>query len=122
VLRRALAAVSLATLVACSSHAAGGAQAEADKVTQAVYNNDATAVTQDFSDDLKAQVTRSDVGALSDKMHKLGDYKGLTYLSYDAPKDEFTYRADFSNGNMDVVIRFDAAGKVTAYRVFPPAK
>lgn len=121
-LRRALAALSLAALAACSSHAAAGAQAEADKVTQAVYNNDAPAVTQDFTDDLKAQVTRADVGALSDKMHKLGDYKGLTYLSYDAPKDEFTYRADFSSGSMDVVIRFDSAGKVTAYRVFPPAK
>ena len=121
-LRRALAALSLATLAACSSHAAGGAQAEADKVTQAVYNNDVAAVSEDFTDDLKAQVTRSEVGTLSDKMHKLGDYKGLTYLSYDAPKDEFTYRAGFSSGSMDVVIRFDSAGKVTAYRVFPPAK
>jgi hypothetical protein len=67
-------------------------------------------------------VTRAEVGTISDQMHKLGDYKGLTMLSSDATKSEFTYRADFTNGSMNVVVRVDPNGKLSAYRVFPNGK
>ncbi len=64
------------------------------------------------------QVTRGEVGTLSDKMHRLGDYKGLTFVSSDPNKSEFTYRADFANGSSNVVLRLDSNGKLSAYRVF----
>jgi hypothetical protein len=51
-------------------------------------------------------------------MHGLGEYKGLTYVSGDPAKNEFTYRADFDKGSMNVVVRVDNDGKLAAYRVF----
>jgi Protein of unknown function (DUF3887) len=107
-------------LAGCAGNTTGQAQAAADSTTKAVYNDDAGAVTQNFDDQLKNQVTRSEVGILSDQMHKLGDYKGLTYVSNDPAKNEYTYRADFSKGSMNVVLKLDADGKIAAYRVFEP--
>ena len=110
------------TLAACNSGAngAGGAQGAADTTTKAVYNDDSAAVTQNFDDALKNQVTRSEVGILSDQMHKLGDYQGLAYVSTDNAKNEYTYRANFTKGTMNVVVRMDSDGKFAAYRVFAP--
>lgn len=107
-------------LAACGGNQTGQAQNAADATTRAVYNDDVNSVTQDFDDNLKAQVTRSEVGILSDQMHKFGDYKGLTYVSNDPGKNEYTYRADFTKGSMNVVLKLDADGKVAAYRVFSP--
>ena len=119
-LRWSLAAASLVLLAACNSHAAGGgAQQEADRITRAVYNNDVDSATQNFDDSIKPQVTRTEVGIMSDQMHKLGDYKGLTYVSDDPSRNRYTYRGEFTNGSMNVLIRFDQDGKVAAYRVFP---
>ena len=71
---------------------------------------------------MQARVSRAEVGALSDKMHALGSYKGLTLLSTDPAKSEFTYRADFEKGSMNVVVRVDQDGKLAAYRVFPQSQ
>lgn len=107
-------------LAACAGNGTGQAQSAAESTTKAVYSDDADAVTQNFDDNLKTQVTRSEVGILSDQMHKLGDYKGLTYVSNDPAKNEYTYRADFTKGSMNVVLKLDADGKIAAYRVFAP--
>jgi hypothetical protein len=107
-------------LAACAGNSTGQAQAAADSTTKAVYTDDADAVTQNFDDTLKAQVTRSEVGILSDQMHKFGDYKGLTYVSNDPAKNEYTYRANFTKGSMNVVLKLDPDGKIAAYRVFAP--
>jgi hypothetical protein len=118
----ALAAVLAIAFAGCSGHsnrASGDAQAAADSVTKSVYADDVDQVGANFDDDLKQTVTRSEVGILSDQMHKLGDYKGLTFVSQDPGKSEFTYRADFTNGTMNVVVRLDPSGKISAYRVFP---
>lgn len=104
-------------LAACGGHSGGQPQNAADATTQAVYNDDLTGVTQNFDDSLKAQVTRSEVGILSDKMHSMGDYKGLTYVRTDPSKNEYTYRANFSSGAVNVVLRMDSDGKIAAYRV-----
>jgi hypothetical protein len=40
-------------------------------------------------------------------------------LSSDPTKNEFTFRAQFSKGTMNVVERLDPDGKVAAYRVVP---
>jgi len=114
----ALVACGLLALAACSG-TASGTQATADSITRAVYNNDTDTASANFNDSLKQQITRASVGTISDQMHKYGDYKGLTYLSSDPGKDEYDYRADFSNGSMVVVLRLDSNGKVSAYRVFP---
>ncbi len=110
-------------LAACNGNNSGGAaQTSADTTTKAVYNDDVNGVTENFDDTLKTQVTRSEVGILSDQMHKLGDYKGLTYVSNDPSKNEYTYRAGFTKGTMNVVVRLDTDGKLSAYRVFAPAQ
>jgi len=114
---RALVCAALgAALASCGSPAAD-AQNRADGVTKAVYNDDGAAVTQDFDSALKQKVSRAQVGLLSDKLHKLGDYKGLTYVSNDGLKNEYTYRANFSGGSAPVIVRFDSDGKIAAYRI-----
>ncbi len=106
-------------LTACGGGGNGVAQSTADAITKSVYANDAGAVQSDMDAALKTQVTRASVGALSDQMHKLGDYKGLTLLSGDATKNEYTFRGDFGSGSMNVVIKLDPDGKAAAYRVTP---
>jgi len=118
---QALSYVVLAVVLAsCGGSPAGQAQSQADTVTKAVYNNDPAAVQQNFDNALKNQITRAQVGMLSDKLHKLGEYKGLTYLSNDSLKNEYTYTAKFSNGSAPVVMRLDADGKIAAYRISLP--
>ena len=118
-----VAALAGALLVAaCGNNAASGAQGAADSTTKAVYNDDPAGVTQNFDDTLKTQLTRSEVGILSDQMHKLGNYQGLGFVSSDPNRNEYTYRASFTNGTMRVVVRLDPDGKFSAYRVFTSAQ
>ncbi len=121
--RRIVALALLAVVpAACSGALAGGgsAQAAAEGVTTAAYADNFAGVTEHFDRQLRATVSRAEVGALSDKMHALGTYQGLTYVSGDPTKSEFTYRANFSNGSMSLVIRMDPSGKLAAYRIFTP--
>jgi hypothetical protein len=123
-----LPAVATALLAALSLPACGGGgngnnsgvQANADSTTKAAYNDDYDGVTQNFDGNLKQQVTRAEVGILSDRMHRAGQYQGLTFVSSDPNKNEYTYRAGFSNGTMNVVVRLDPDGKMAAYRVLAP--
>ena len=117
------AALLAALLAGCSAHgtSAGAAQSIAAGITNAAYNDDVAKVTKPFDPALLRQVTRAEVGALSDQMHAHGAYKGLTLLSVDAAKSEFTYRADFTKGSANVVLRLDPNGSVSAYRVFFPS-
>ena len=121
-LRQVVAIALLAATAACNAGAnngaSGSAATTADDVTKAVFNNDVDAVTSNFDDQLKRKVSRGEVGTLSDKMHALGDYKGLTYVNGDPAKNEFTYRANFDKGTMNVVVRVDPDGKLSAYRIF----
>lgn len=91
----------------------------ADQVTKAIYANDISGVTQNFSSDLASQVTRASVGTLSDKMHALGTYQGITETATDIPSRRYTFDAKFDRGDMTVGMRLDADGKVLAYRVVP---
>ena len=118
--RQLVAIALLAATAACNagSGASGSAASTADTVTKAVYNNDADGVVSNFDDQLKQKVSRGEVGTLSDKMHALGDYKGLTYVNGDPAKNEYTYRANFDKGTMNVVVRVDPDGKLSAYRIF----
>jgi len=128
VTRKAFTALFLIVALAGCSHggsggaATGSAQNTADGITKAAYNDDYTGVSANFDDAVKRQIGRAEVGVMSDKMHKLGDYKGLTLLRTDAARNEFTYRAAFSRGTMNVGLRLDPDGKVAAYRIFLPAQ
>jgi hypothetical protein len=108
-------------LAACGGGGGGQAQNLADTTTKAVYNDDPNGVTAHFDDQLKTQVTRTEVGILSDQMHKQGDYQGLVFVSNDPAKNEYTYRANFSKGSMNVVLRLDQNGEIAAYRVLAPS-
>lgn len=110
----------VAALAACGG-AAGKAQSTADGTTKAAYANDIDTMTANFDSALKATVTRGQVGTLSDKMHALGDYQGLTLMATDFSKNEYTFLATFSKGKMNVVERLDPNGQIAAYRVFPNA-
>ena len=84
-----------------------------------MYANDYNAVTADMNSALVASVTRGEVGDLSDRMHKLGDYGGLTQATADDSAKKYTYIAKFTKGAMIVELRLDSDGKVAAYRVVP---
>jgi demethoxyubiquinone hydroxylase (CLK1/Coq7/Cat5 family) len=108
-------------LAACGGGGTGQAQSLADSTTKAVYNDDPDNVTAHFDDQLKSQVTRTQVAIISDKMHKQGDYQGLSFMSSDPNKNEYTYKANFSKGSLNVVMRLDQNGEIAAYRVLAPA-
>jgi len=109
-------AAAACILAACSSN---DPQAIATAVTRAVYSDNAGAAAGYFDDALRPQVSRAGVGVLSDKMHQLGAFNGLTLLANDLAKREYTYRAAFAKGTMNVVVRLDPDGRLAAYRVFP---
>ncbi len=89
----------------------------ADQVMRAVYDNDMQGVTANFDSALAGQVTRASLGALSDKLHSLGQYQGLTETQINVPRREYTFDAAFDKGHATVAMRLDADGKVAAYRV-----
>lgn len=116
----ALSAAALAVLLtACAGGAASSEQKMADSVTRAVYDDNYAGVTANFDDALKPEVTRTQVAQLSDVMHKLGDYQGVTMTSNDTVNKRFDFEAKFSKGTMTVKMRLDPDGKIAAYRVVP---
>ena len=91
----------------------------ADETTRAIYAADLSGATSHFDDSLKGQVTRAQLGALSDAMHMLGNYKGLTELQSNGDSGRYDYTANFDRGTMVVMLRVDPDGKIGAYRVSP---
>ncbi len=91
----------------------------ADRITRAVYADDLDATTTDFDDQTKRTITRRQVGALSDRMHALGDYRSLTQRTAQPDSGKYSYDAHFAHGTMLVELRIDPTGKVGAYRVTP---
>jgi outer membrane murein-binding lipoprotein Lpp len=118
-LTAAVAATGLFLAGCASKPAASPETAVADQVARAIYNDDVSGVTSNFTTNLASQVTRASVGALSDKMHALGTYQGLTETAIDIPSRRYTFDAKFDKGDMTVGMRLDANGKVLAYRVVP---
>ena len=108
-------AAALVALASCSQ--GSNEQSLADNITKAAYNNDIAGVTQYFDTSLAPTVSRASLGVLSDQMHKLGNYKGLTETGTDLPARRYTFDAKFDRGDMTVFMRLDPDGKVAAYRV-----
>jgi hypothetical protein len=107
-------AVAVVALAGCAS----SESKLADSTTRAVFDNNYDAVTQKFTPDLSKQVTRAQLGQLSDLMHARGDYKGITETGTE-PDGAYDFRADFSNGNLIVKMKVDSDGKISGYRVIP---
>ena len=109
----------LAFSVALAACGSSSPQHLADETTQALYRADRNAAIADFDDTLKPQVTQAQVGAISDAMHMLGNYKGLDSLHGDGNTGRYDYVANFDKGKMLVMMRMDPNGKIGAYRVTP---
>jgi hypothetical protein len=107
-----------ASLVACGMQGKNP-QSTATSVAQALYNNDYSGAIQNFDDSLKAQATRTQVALISDKMHALGDFQGLTQTKADDDTYRYWYDAKFSKGDMTVEMRLHANGSIAAYRIVP---
>jgi hypothetical protein len=90
-----------------------------DSITRAVYANDYEGTTAPFDPQTKAEVTRTEIGRLSDRMHALGSYQGLTQTKADADRGLYEFDLRFASGHMTAKLRVDPSGKVGAYRVVP---
>jgi hypothetical protein len=112
------AAIALAIVLSACAHRATPLEL-ADQTTKAVYAVDLSATQANFDDQLKTQVTREELGALSDKMHALGAYHGLKPISSDPDKGRYDFEADFAGGMLAVELRVDPSGKIGAYRIAP---
>lgn len=115
---RALAA-GFAIALALSACGGSSPQKLADDTTRAIYAGDQSGTVANFDDQLKPQVTRAQVGAISDAMHMLGDYKGLQMLDHDGNSGRYDFVANFDKGTMLVMLRMDTNGRIGAYRVSP---
>ena len=98
---------------------AGNEQKLADQVTRAVYNDDMAGVTANMDSDAAQQVTRASLGAVSDLMHRMGNYQGLTETGTDVPARRYTFDAKFDHGDLTVKLRLDPDGKIAGYHVVP---
>src|SRR3989442_401801 len=108
-------ASACAFAVVCLAGCASRESKLADATTRAVYNDDIDAVTQNFDPQLSKEVTRAQLGQLSDLMHTRGEYKGVTETGTE-PDGAYDFRADFSNGNLIVKMKLDPDGKISGYR------
>jgi len=111
-----------ACALALSGCGSSAPQRMADATTRAVYSGDRDGVVSNFDDGLRAQVTREEIGAISDYMHGLGTYKGLQPTDSNADSGRYDYQANFDKGSMLVQIRLDPGGKLAAYRVVPQSQ
>lgn len=109
-------------LAACSGSAGGGTpQQVAERVTRAVYANDLNTTIGAFDDTMQRNVTRAQLGDLSDRMHELGAFTSIVQRSGTADTGRYEFDASFTGGMMLVQMRIDPGGKIGAYRVTPEA-
>jgi hypothetical protein len=109
--------VTAAALLIVGCSAGSEATRKAETITRAVYGGDYETTVADFDAATKQSVTRSQVGALSDRMHALGDFQSLTERTAPLPTGKYEFDAAFTKGTMLVEMRLDPDGKVAAYRV-----
>ncbi|MGH7708176.1 MAG: hypothetical protein ACREM8_01030 [Vulcanimicrobiaceae bacterium] len=114
-------ALLLAFIAGCSSQNHGSPAQLTDAITKAVYANDYAATTANFDDQAKSQVTRSSLGDLSDRMHRLGAYQSLAQKNAEPDKGRYAFELTFDKGTAMAELRIDPDGKVGAYRVAFPA-
>jgi hypothetical protein len=121
-LRGKTAAVSIVlALCACGGSAdATGPQKSINETTQAVYNDDPSALQSHFDDALSKQVTLEGAASLSQKLHTFGAYKGVTQTAADPNGGRYDYSAAFDKATLAVHVRMDGDGRIAAYRIDVP--
>jgi len=120
-LPRLVAAVALACILS-SCGVAHTPERLADQTTRALYEDNHDAAIANFDEHLKLRVTRERVGAISDQMHSLGRYNGLSELHVNKDAGRFNYMAKFDRGTMIVMVMVDPAGRIAAYHLRPAAR
>ncbi len=118
---RLAAAVALASILS-SCGVAHTPERLADQTTRALYEDNHDAAIANFDEHLKLHVTREQVGAISDEMHSLGRYKGLSAPHVNTNAGRFKYTANFDRGTMIVMVMVDPAGRIAAYHVRPAGR
>lgn len=112
-------ALAFAAIPAACASSQSRATAQADAVTRAIYADDVAGVTSHLDVPVAAIVTRTEVGALSDRMHALGSYRSLQSVGGAMPRNEYIYQAVFDKGRLVVVVKLDPNGRLGAYRIVP---
>jgi hypothetical protein len=107
------------TLCACGNGAMSP-QSVADATTKAVYDDDVNAVQTHFDQSLQKTVTLDGVASLSQKLHAVGAYTGLSQTAADASSGRYDYLAQFGNTALAVHLRVDPDGHIAAYRIDVP--
>jgi hypothetical protein len=115
---RPAAALAL-TMMLASCGVAHTPERLADQTTRALYEDNHDAAIAEFDEHLKLHVTRAEVGAISDQMHALGRYKGLSKMHDGADAGRFRYAANFDRGTLIVMVTVDPAGRIVAYHLSP---
>ena len=105
-------------LASCATHTESPADL-ADRITRAVYANDLDTTSASFDEATKRAVTRTDLGALSDRMHALGTIASIKQRSGNADTGRYEFDVTFTSGSLLVQMRVDPSGRVGAYRVIP---
>lgn len=102
-------ALAAASLTACAGNRN---QAEADKITRAVINNNMSPVMGDLDPAIKGEVTRVRVAELSDELNAQGAYKGLKQDDSWCRTGYVCFDVDFTNRPYREVIKVGSDGKV----------
>lgn len=106
----------LVALVAC-----GGENADeklADRVTQAIVNNDIRPVEKDFNALTRPKLTRGAVGRLSDQLNALGKFERTHETTPpDQKNGRHTFDAVFEKATWHEDMTLDEDGKIAAFYV-----
>ena len=105
-------------LASCATHAESPADL-AERITRAVYANDLDTTLASFDEATKHAVTRTDLGALSDRMHALGTIASIKERMGNVDTGRYEFDVTFTGGSLLVQMRVDPSGRVGAYRVIP---
>ncbi|MDH2908521.1 MAG: hypothetical protein HKL92_05225 [Candidatus Eremiobacteraeota bacterium] len=108
--------LAAAAFAGCAAAPQAQAQRLTESMTRAILSDNPGSVAHGLSG--VGKISRAEVGLLSDKLNALGKYQGLKLLAYNATKNEFAYRANFTKGETRIVVRLDRQDRLSAYRVF----
>jgi hypothetical protein len=115
-MKRALFILAVVALTACGGENAN--EKLADRVTQAIVNNDMKPVEKDFNALTRPKLTRGAVGRLSDQLNGLGKFQRTHETT---PKDQtggkHTFDAVFDKATWHEDLTLDEDGKIAAFYV-----
>lgn len=106
------AAISVVLSLGLASCAGNPNQAEADKITRAVVNNDMSPVSGDLAPSVKGEITRVRIAELSDQLNADGPYQGLKEDTTWCKAGFHCFDVQFAKRPYYEVMRIDSGGKV----------